>query len=173
MKTLRGLLIALAAFLSGCTGHPDGVQPVTNFELSRYLGVWYEIARLDHSFERGLSRVSATYTLRQDGGIDVLNRGFDQSSGRWKEAKGKAYFIDQPSVASLKVSFFGPFYGGYHVIDLDKDNYSYALVCGPSRSYLWILARERTLGRVTLQRLIDGARKAGFDTEGLILVDQK
>ena len=99
----------MLAILSGCTGHPDGVQPVANFDLNRYLGVWYEIARLDHRFERGLSRVSAMYTLRDDGGVDVLNRGFDKSTGKWQEAKGKAYFIGQPTVASLKVSFFGPF----------------------------------------------------------------
>ena len=173
MNKLIGFLISMLALLSGCTGHPDGVQPVVNFDLNRYLGVWYEIARLDHRFERGLSHVSATYTLQEDGGVAVLNRGFDKSTGKWQEAKGKAYFIGQPTVASLKVSFFGPFYGGYHVIDIDKDHYSYALVCGPSRSYLWILARARTLDQPTLDHLIATANKAGFDTAGLIYVEQK
>ena len=172
MNIFKGLFIAIVAFLSGCTGHPDGVQPLKDFELNRYLGKWYEIARLDHSFERGLSRVSATYTLRDDGGVDVLNRWFDKSTGKWKEAAGKAYFIDQPTVASLKVSFFGPFYGGYHVIELDKDRYSYALVCGPSRAYLWILAREPNLDQTLLNQLLSAAQKAGFDTNALIFVDQ-
>lgn len=173
MNNSNWFLIAMLAFLSGCTGQPEGVQPVTNFELNRYLGKWYEIARLDHRFERGLSHVSATYTLRKDGGVDVLNRGFDKSTAKWQEAKGKAYFIGQPTVASLKVSFFGPFYGGYHVIDMDKDGYTHALVCGPNRSYLWILARDRVLNQGTIDHLISAADKAGFDTKNLIYVDQK
>ena len=167
------IVICFLTVMWGCTGHPDGVHPVTDFALSRYLGKWYEIARLDHRFERGLSHVSATYTLRKDGGVDVLNRGFDKSTAKWQEAKGKAYFIGQPTVASLKVSFFGPFYGGYHVMDIDKDRYSYALVCGPSHSYLWILARDRTLDRTTIDRLIEVAKNAGFDTGSLIYVEQK
>ena len=173
MNQFIGVFIAIAALLSGCTGHPEGVEPVPNFDLDRYLGTWYEIARLDHRFERGLSHVSATYTLREDGGVDVLNRGFDKSTGKWQEAKGKAYFTGRPTVASLKVSFFGPFYGGYHVIDIDKNQYSYALVCGPSRSYLWILARERTLDRITLDRLIAAANAAGFRTDALIYIEQQ
>jgi len=173
MNQFIGLLLAIAALLSGCTGHPDGVQPVSNFDLDRYLGTWYEIARLDHRFERGLSHVSATYTLRQDGGVDVLNRGFDKSTGKWQEAKGKAYFTGRPTVASLKVSFFGPFYGGYHVIDIDKNRYSYALVCGPSRSYLWILARDPALGQAAIDHLIEVAKDAGFDAGALIYVEHK
>lgn len=166
------IFIWLLAVMPGCSGHPDGVKPVTHFELNRYLGNWYEIARLDHHFERGLSHVSATYTLRKDGGVDVLNRGFDKSTAKWREAKGKAYFIGSPTVASLKVSFFGPFYGGYHVIDIDKDHYSYALVCGPSRSYLWILARDRALNQTTINHLVSVAKNAKFNTESLIYVEQ-
>jgi apolipoprotein D and lipocalin family protein len=167
------IFIWFLTVITGCAGHPSGVKPVANFDLNRYLGVWYEIARLDHRFERGLSHVSATYTRLEDGGVAVLNRGFDKSTGKWQEAKGKAYFIGQPTVASLKVSFFGPFYGGYHVIDIDKNHYSYALVCGPSRSYLWILARDRTLNKTIINHLLSVAKKEGFSTEDLIYVEQK
>jgi apolipoprotein D and lipocalin family protein len=146
------------------------VTPVKDFDLERYLGTWYEIARLDHRFERGLNRVTATYSKRTDGGIDVVNRGYDNRKGKWKEAKGRAYFIDDPSVARLKVSFFRPFYGGYNVIGLDRENYAYALVCGPDRGYLWILARDRQLDKNIVQQLVETAQGLNFDTRQLIFV---
>ena len=149
---------------------PRGVTPVKDFDLERYLGTWYEIARLDHRFERGLSRVTATYSKRTDGGIDVVNRGYDNRKGKWKEAKGRAYFIDDPSVARLKVSFFRPFYGGYNVIGLDRENYAYVLVCGPERNYLWILARDRQLDKNIVQQLVETAQGLNFDTRQLIFV---
>ncbi len=162
----------LAASLCGlllvaCTSAPSGVQAVRNFDLGRYLGTWHEIARLDHRFERGLSHVTATYRQRDDGGVDVLNRGYDPVSATWQEALGKAYFIGQASQASLKVSFFGPFYGGYHIFALDPD-YRWAMVSGPSLDYLWILAREPGLDQRTLGRLVERARQAGFATDVLI-----
>lgn len=166
-------IAALALLLSACTGIPEGLKPVHGFEIDRYLGQWHEIARLDHSFERGLTDVSATYTLRNDGGIDVLNRGFDPQRGKWSEAKGRAYFLDSPQIASLKVSFFGPFYGGYHVIALDREAYRYALISGPSRDYLWILARESKLPAATLESLVAKAHAAGFETEKLIYVEHQ
>jgi len=171
---LRSLAAGFALLLlSACTGVPDGLRPVDDFELDRYLGEWHEIARLDHSFERGLTDVSARYSLREDGGIDVLNRGFDPARGTWKEARGRAYFLGSPQTASLKVSFFGPFYGGYHIIALDHDNYRYALVSGPSRDYLWILARDKTLPEATLKSLLAQAKAAGFATEKLIFVEHR
>jgi apolipoprotein D and lipocalin family protein len=94
-------------------GMPEPVQPVTGFELKRYLGKWYEIARLDHSFEKGLSQVTAEYRLREDGDVLVFNRGFSESENEWKEAEGKAYFVNSDSEGYFKVSFFGPFYGSY------------------------------------------------------------
>jgi apolipoprotein D and lipocalin family protein len=157
----------LSLLLAGCTGTPEGVRPVTGFQLDRYLGTWYEIARLDHSFERGLDGVSATYSRRPDGGVDVLNRGYDAAKGQWKEARGRAYFLDGPEVGSLKVSFFGPFYGGYHIFALDPD-YRWALVAGYSHEYLWILARERQLPQAVLEDLLARAREAGFATDALI-----
>ncbi len=161
-------LMLVLLLLAGCARIPDGVEPVTGFDLRRYLGHWYEIARLDHSFERGLSNVTATYGLRTDGGIEVVNRGYDEEKGRWREARGRAYPVGDPSVGRLKVSFFGPFYGGYNILALDQENYRYALVCGPSRDYLWVLARRRTLSTATLHSLIAEARRLGFDTEQLI-----
>lgn len=170
-RTIRRLLALLGlSALAGCTAVPTGLRPVTGFDADRYLGKWYEIARLDHSFERGLTDVSATYTRREDGGIRVLNRGWDPEKGTWKEAEGRAYFRGDPDTGSLKVSFFGPFYGGYHVIALDRDHYSYAMVCGQDRSYLWILARETTLPQPVVKQLTEQAREAGFDVDSLIWV---
>ena len=159
------------AVLSGCTGSPDGVSVVTGFELDRYLGSWYEIARLDHSFERGLSAVTANYSLRDDGGVHVINRGFSTESGEWDEAIGKAYFVGDSDVGQLKVSFFGPFYGGYNIIELDKSGYRYSLVAGPDRDYLWILSRTPQMKPNVLQSLVNRAGELGFATDELIFVE--
>ena len=132
--SVAGMALLTAVLQSGCAGAPDGVEVVTDFELNRYLGTWYEIARLDHRFERGLSRVTANYSMRDDGGVSVVNRGYQLSSEEWEEATGKAYFVGAPDIGQLKVSFFGPFYGGYNIMELDKDDYQYALVAGPDRS---------------------------------------
>jgi apolipoprotein D and lipocalin family protein len=118
-----------------------------------------------------LSRVTATYSLREDGGVRVVNRGFNADEGEWEEAEGKAYLVDDPTVGQLKVSFFGPFYGGYNVVELDQADYRYALVVGPTRSYLWILAREPTLDLETLDALRKRASRLGFDTGALIQVE--
>lgn len=167
---LKAAVLATAAFfLTACTAIPDGLEPVRGFDAGRYLGRWYEIARLDHAFERGLSRVSADYAWRDDGGLRVVNRGYDDARGSWKEAVGRAYFVGSADVASLKVSFFGPFYGGYHVIALDPD-YRWALVAGPSRDYLWILARAPRLDPPVYDRLVATAATAGFPVAGLIAV---
>ena len=163
---------AVLLLVVGCTDVPDGLQPVTRFELERYLGKWYEIARLDHSFERNLSQVTADYSLRQDGGVEVVNQGFNQKSGKWEMITGKAFFIGKENVGSLKVSFFGPFYGGYHVITLDQQDYSYAMVAGPSRSYLWVLSRNKTLDSTILEELVGKAKQWRFETDKLIYVDQ-
>lgn len=164
-------LLLLAVFtISGCTGIPEGIHPVDNFELEPYLGTWYEIARLNHSFERGLSNVTANYSLREDGGVRVLNRGYRTEKGKWDEAEGRAYFIGDPSVGRLKVSFFGPFYGAYNIFELGED-YEYSMVAGPDRSYLWILAREPRLPQAMLDDLLSKAEAAGYDVSKLILVE--
>ncbi len=169
MKLITLMIGAL--MITGCASSPRGIDAVTGFDLDRYLGTWYEIARLDHRFERGLSDVSATYTYRSDGGIDVLNRGLNRLTNSWKEAKGRAYTIGEPGQASLKVTFFWPFYAGYNVIELDLDDYHYALVCGPSRKYLWILAREKQLDKAIVERLVGKAKGLGFQTDALIFVE--
>ncbi len=166
-------MFACASILSACVGVPEGLEPVQDFELERYLGTWYEIARLDHSFERGLEQVTADYSAREDGGVRVLNRGFKTSKGVWDEAEGKAYFVGESDTGQLKVSFFGPFYGGYNIIALDQDNYQWSLVAGPDRSYLWILSRSPELPDARYEDLVELARQAGFPVDQLIRVDHK
>ena len=153
---------------STAVGMPDGATAVTGFSLERYLGTWYEIARLDHRFERGLTQVTATYSMRDDGGVRVLNRGYKEQKSKWSEAEGKAYFVDTPDVGRLKVSFFGPFYGAYNIIALEPENYSYALVTGNNTKYMWILARKPSLEPAVLEDLLSKARKLGFATDELI-----
>ncbi len=165
------LLISLLNFLPGCVSLPENLSPVSGFELDRYLGRWYEIARLDHSFERGLNRVTADYSLRDDGGVKVINRGYSPRDGRWQEAEGRAYFVKSPDLGFLKVSFFGPFYGSYVILELDS-NYQYALVAGPSRSYLWILARTPQLPPDVITALTAKARAMGFAADQLIFPEQ-
>jgi len=170
MRSLMTLLLAGTAALAGCTGTPPGVEPVKDFEVDRYLGTWYEVARLDHPFERGLERITATYALRDDGGLKVVNRGFDTARGEWREAVGKAYFTGPADVGQLKVSFFGPFYGGYNIIALDRERYGWVMISGPTTSYLWILSREPRLAPEVLERLSGVAQGFGFDTAALIFV---
>lgn len=160
----------MAFSLVACTGVPEGVKTVDGFEVERYLGKWYEIARLDHSFERGLTNVTAEYSLRDDGGIKVINRGFNPVKNEWDEAIGKAYFVDEPDIGQLKVSFFGPFYGAYNILELDKAGYQYSLVSGPDRSYLWILARTPVLEQEIINMLVQKAESLGFPTSELIYV---
>jgi apolipoprotein D and lipocalin family protein len=168
---MRKISIVFVLFLVGCVGIPQNVKPVDNFQLERYLGKWYEIARLDHSFERGLTRISAVYSLRDDGGVRVLNSGYSEKEKAWKTAEGKAYFVQGTDQGFLKVSFFGPFYGSYIVFELDHANYQYALVCGPDKSYFWILARTPEIESKLKDRLIAKAAETGFDTGKLIFVD--
>ena len=157
--------------LSACVGMPEKVSPVQDFELERYLGKWYEIARLDHSFERGLSQVTAEYSLRDDGGVTVLNRGYSMQKGEWKNATGKAYFVENPQTGYLKVSFFGPFYGSYIIFELDQAGYQYAFVSGPNNSYLWLLARTPRLDQEIIDRFVSLSKEAGFETSDLIFVE--
>lgn len=171
---MRKLLLVISIFLlSGCLGMPKLVQPVNDFELNKYLGKWYEIARLDHSFERGLSQVSAEYSLKDDGGVMVINRGFSAAKNEWKEAEGKAYFVNGDSEGYLKVSFFGPFYGSYVVFELDHENYQYAFISGPDTDYLWLLAKTPTVPPEVLQKFVEMSKARGFDTDSLIYVQQE
>ncbi len=165
--------MVLLFLLTGCVGIPENVKPVENFKIEKYLGKWYEIARLDHSFERGLSRVTADYSLRDDGGLKVINRGYSVKENKWKEAEGKAYFVRGSDQGYLKVSFFGPFYGSYIVFELDHENYQYSLVSGPDKSYFWILARTPQINENIKNVLIAKAAALGFDTSKLIHVNNE
>lgn len=164
---MTGVAVALTLVACKSPTPPKGVKPIDHFDASRYLGKWYEIARLENRFEKGLEQVTATYSTRSDDGIRVLNRGYDPVAGKWKESEGKAYFTGAHTTAALKVSFFGPFYGGYNVIKLDKD-YQYALVAGPNRDYLWILSRSPTLPEAVKQDYLSTARELGFPVGQLV-----
>lgn len=171
MRTLLAGITALA--LAGCTGVPEGIEPVTGFDAQRYLGTWYEIARLDHSFEEGLSNVSAEYSLNDDGSIKVINRGYDAEAGKWKEADGRAVFVEGENTGHLKVSFFGPFYASYVVFELDREDYSYAFVTGYDRDYLWFLSRTPEVSDEAMEAFRDRAKAEGFDLSELIVVEQE
>lgn len=163
------MMILFATLLTGCTGIPQGITPVKPFDVNRYLGKWYEIARLDHRFERGLSHVAADYSLNDDGSIRVINSGY--SNGVRSQSEGKAYFVRDNDEGYLKVSFFGPFYGSYVIFELDA-NYQYAFITGNSRDYLWLLARTPTVSEALKEHFIQKAKALGFDTDQLIFVDQ-
>lgn len=172
IQRIRSVLVGMLCLaLVSCTGIPDGVEPVTGFDQSRYLGTWYEIARLDHSFERGLSDVTATYDLNSDGSIKVLNRGFNAEEGAWREAKGVARFMGSSDIAHLKVSFFGPFYGSYIVFELGED-YDYAFVSGFNRDYLWLLAREPQITSELRNHFIETMMALDFDPTELVWLDK-
>ncbi|MCE5187250.1 MAG: lipocalin family protein [Planctomycetaceae bacterium] len=165
---LLAVLITPVLGLMGCSSIPKGVTAVDGFELERYQGTWYEIARLDHVFERGLSHVTAEYTLRDDGRINVINRGYKDATGKWRSANGVARPSRDPGKGSLKVSFFRPFWADYHIIALDKTGYSYAMVTSSTRKYLWILARKPVLEDEILKDLLAQANQLGYATNELV-----
>jgi apolipoprotein D and lipocalin family protein len=176
---LSGIYISVilsCCIISGCFTSKElsteTIPAVQNFDLSRYLGMWYEIARLPHSFENGLDKVTAMYTLQEDGTIKVLNKGFQASKGGWKEANGKAYIPDTSAGALLKVSFFWIFYSEYKVIVLDTLNYAYAMVTSSSKEYLWILCRSPRLEESVYSELVRKAGEWGFKTSELYKVPQ-
>lgn len=150
---------------------PKGAEPVTDLDLNRYLGTWYEIARFDFVHEKGLSHTTAEYSLREDGYIQVVNRGFDYHEQEWTEAEGRACPIDDPTKGRLKVSFFGPFYSAYNIIELDGD-YEYALVVGKDRDYIWFLSRYPEMPEHVRLKYMSIASKLGYDLDRLVWVDQ-
>ena len=161
--------MALAAmFFSACDATEIDNSTVKAVDLNRYLGSWYEIAKYDHVFERGLDYAMANYTLREDGKIDVLNTGI--KDGRAKDAKGIAKTTNIPGL--LKVSFFGPFYSDYRIMMLDT-NYQYVLVGGSNDKYLWILSRKPQLDDATKTLILAEANRRGYDTSKLIWVKQQ
>ena len=173
MKTINAipsllLLIVMSGFYS-CSTIPKGVVAVKPFHKEKYLGKWYEIARLDFKFEKNLKNTTAEYSLNDDGSIKVDNRGFNFLKGKNEQAVGKAKFIGDENIAMLKVSFFGPFYAGYNVIALDED-YKYALVSGDHIKYLWILSRETTIPDEIRNTYLKIADNLGYKTSDLVWV---
>lgn len=167
MKILLSLLLIVG--LVGCRS-TSGLKVVSDFEVNRYLGVWYEAARYPHGFEDGLSAVSATYSLNADGTIKVLNRGYQDEDRKWDTIEGVAKLKGNPTKGWLKVSFFKPFYASYKIIHLDKD-YTQAIVTGPTYGYLWILVRDPALPKTELNKLVAKVGEFGFETNKLIFVD--
>lgn len=163
------LILFLVYMLQSCASIPEKAEPVSDFELDRYLGTWYEIARFDFRFEKDLNNVTATYSLNEDGNVRVLNKGFNPLKKEWKSAEGVARFRNGKQTAALEVSFFGPFYSGYNVIALDE-GYRYALVAGKNLDYLWILSREPRIPDTVKQQYLKIAEEVGYNTSGLIWV---
>ncbi len=163
-------LITMTLLFASCSSIPKGVIAVSPFNKELYLGKWYEIARFDFKFEKGLNNTTAEYTLRDDGKIKVTNRGYDYENNKWKEAIGKAKFAGDDKIAMLKVSFLGPFYSGYNVISIDSE-YKYALVCSGSFKYLWILSREKSIPDTVKNKYLKKAEKLGFNTANLLWIE--
>ena len=171
MKSIYVMVLALC--LGSCGAMPGNIKPVSDFELERYMGKWYEIARLDHRFERGLENVTATYSVMEDGTVKVANRGLSSKNKEWNDAIGKARFAGDPNIGHLEVSFFGPFYGPYVIFDLDKnkENYQYAFVAS-SEKYLWFLSRTPTVSDEIKNKFLNAAQASGYNIEELIFVNQ-
>ena len=161
---------AIAVNLSSCASIPKGAVAVRPFDQQKYLGKWFEIARLDFKYEKNLNNVTAVYSLKDDGKIRVENRGFDYTKNEWKESIGKAKFKGSPEEGRLKVSFFGPFYAAYNVLSVD-DNYQYALVAGKNLKYLWILSRQTTIPENIKSKYLQQAESLGYDTGDLVWVE--
>lgn len=167
------LLLVIAAMIGGmlsCSTIPKGAAAVTPFDKERYLGKWYEIARLDFKHEKNLNNTTAEYTLNEDGTIQVDNQGYNTKRDKWERAVGKAKFVGDENVAMLKVSFFGPFYSGYNVIAID-DEYRYALVAGKNLKYLWILSRGTELPAEIKDSYLKIAEDIGYSTDDLLWVE--
>ena len=162
--------LGIVAFLSSCASMPKNSKPVQNFDVNRYLGTWYEIARFDFRFEKDLNNVMAQYSLNDKMNVKVINSGYNFKKEKWVSAKGVAKIRGDENIATLKVSFFGPFYSGYNVIALDE-NYNYALVAGNNLNYLWILSREKSIPENIKEEYLKTAQDIGFDTSKLIWVE--
>lgn len=173
-KTVAATLVAIAGtslLFHSCRTIPKGVSAVDNFDKEKYLGKWFEIARLDYRFEKNLNNVTAEYSLMNNGSIKVINRGYNFKKEKESKVAGKAKFVDADTVGKLKVSFFGPFYSGYNVIAIDEA-YQYALVAGKNHDYLWLLSREKTMPNDIKNEYLSIAKKAGFDVDDLVWVEQ-
>lgn len=165
------IVLVLVLTIVSCqrTVSPEKAIIVENFDVNRYLGTWYEIARFDFKFEKDLDNTSAQYALDKEGNVEVLNSGFNVIDKEWKKADGKAKFRGDKTVGALEVSFFGPFYSGYNIIALDE-GYNYALIAGKNLDYLWILSRTKTIPEEIKQQYLAIAQEVGYDITRLIWV---
>lgn len=170
--TLFAFLGSIFLGIIGCNTIPPNAVAVSPFNKEKYLGKWYEIARFDFRFEKDLINTTAEYSLNPNGSIKVINRGYNPLVKEWKEAIGKAKFVNADTTAMLKVSFFGPFYAGYNVIDIDND-YNYALIAGASLDYLWILSRQKTIPDSVKTKFLATAKSVGYNTDKLLWVKQE
>lgn len=169
MTFYRNLIfVTLCVFLGGCFGYPNSVRPINNFDAPKYMGTWYEVARLDHSFERGLSNVSASYRL-EDGIVKIVNKGYSKKQKKWEIASGEAVFANSQDEGYLHVSFFGPFSSTYLVFELGE-SYEYAFVCGPNTDYLWLLSRSPIGNEKIIEHFVESAKQKGFKVDELIYV---
>ncbi len=168
------LLVVVTFLLLSCKSVTTELPVVQNVDLERYSGKWYEIARLPNSFEKGLICCTAEYSINADGTIKVINRGRKETDlSIEKKATGKAWLPNKNETGKLKVSFFWPFSGDYYIIDLDKDNYEWAVVGHPNRKYFWVLARNKFLPESILNRVFQKSESLGFDMSKVILVSQE
>jgi len=165
-----GIVVLTSLFAIACATMPQGGSVVVGLDKERYLGTWYEIARYDFAFEKDLRDTTATYALREDGMISVVNRGFNYVKGKWTEAKAKARFRGSDTEGALEVSFFGPFYAAYNIIELDPD-YRYALVVGNRTKYLWILSRATTIPDDVKAKYLATAQRLGYDLSTMVWVE--
>lgn len=166
-----GLFAGYKLYKAGNPKIPNNVSPVTGFELNRYLGKWFEVARVDNRFEKGLIKTTAEYTLNGDGTMNVLNSGIDEISVRHKRASGTAVFVRNKYEGALKVSFFGPFYGDYNIVDLDED-YRWAIIVGSSPKYFWVLSRTAEVPEELRERAIKAASEVGVPPENVKWIQQ-
>ncbi|MFD1552565.1 hypothetical protein DNU06_15655 [Putridiphycobacter roseus] len=172
IKKLHQVMLAALFFgLFSCATIPEGAKAVAGFEKEKYLGKWYEIARMDFKFEKNLNNTTATYSVGEGNKIKVDNQGYNTVKKEWTQAIGKAKFVESENIAKLKVSFFGPFYAGYNVLAIDKD-YQYALVAGKNLDYLWILSRKTSIPAEIKTSYLALAEKIGYQTADLIWVKQ-
>lgn len=177
-RNKRGLIIFIGAVgaISGVliARHytptiPSKAQPVKDFDIKKFLGKWYEAARIDTRFEKNLIKTSAQYTMNEKGNISVLNKGWHIKKNTWKIAHGKGKFVGAKHIGMLKVSFFGPFYSGYNILAIDKE-YKYALIAGKNLNYLWILTREKKIPMEVKKEYLSIAKSVGYDTSRLFWV---
>ncbi|MCP3965542.1 MAG: lipocalin [Lentisphaerae bacterium] len=171
-KLMFSIIAPLLFLLTGCGVSTKHIPAVTEFDADRYLGKWYEIARIPHFFERGLTDCYAIYENREDGGIKVTNWGYCSQRKAWKVAQGRAYFSDNRSVGALRVSFFRPFYGTYKIIALDRKNYRWSMITSGTYNYLWILSRSPVMSAEQRKELLKAAQELGFNTSEMLIVDQ-